>query len=160
MTLSDLNERPDQTTAPWQIQVADWHDYTQLNQLERACFQREDIWPFWDLIGILTLPGLIRLKTVADGQMVGFIGGEREAGQRLGWVTTLAVLPAYRRQGIAQALLAACEKKLGLPVIRLTVRASNQAAIGLYDSLGYHQVDFWKKYYAGGEDGIVFEKKR
>lgn len=144
----------------WTVTVADWRDYTQLQQLERACFNDDDSWPFWDLIGVLTLPGTVRLKAVVDGQMVGFIGGEREAGKRLGWVTTLGVMAAYRRYGIAQALLRKCEKELAMPAIRLSVRASNLPAIRLYENTGYEVVDRWEKYYTGGEDALVFEKRR
>jgi ribosomal-protein-alanine N-acetyltransferase len=57
-------------------------------------------------------------------------------------------------------LLAECEDALGMPVIRLSVRASNHAAICLYESAGYLLVDRWKKYYTGGEDALVFEKVR
>lgn len=144
----------------WMIQTADWRDYPQLQHLEKTCFRSEDMWPFWDLLGVLTFPGLIRLKASMDGQMVGFIGGEREAGRKIGWVTTLAVLPKYRRRGIAVDLLERCETLLAMPSIRLSVRASNQGAIGLYRSCGYAMVDIWKKYYAGNEDALVFEKRR
>ena len=160
MKYQDNKEAMNDTEKGWTIQQADWRDYVQLNAIERICFSSQDIWPFWDLIGALTLPGLVRLKAVVEGSMVGFIGGERESGRRIGWVTTLAVLPAHRRKGIAVSLLAACEKELGMPRIRLSVRASNEAAIRLYESEGYALIDRWKKYYAGGEDALVFEKKR
>ena len=107
---------------------------------------------------MLTFPGLIRLKAVVEGRMVGFIAGEFDQGKRKGWVTTLAVLPAFRRNGIAQALLNNCEHDLGMPVVRLSVRVSNKAAIRLYESTGYQVSDRWKKYYVGGEDALVFEK--
>lgn len=160
MALNENIEDANLGDSIWVISVADWRDYTQLHDLERACFRDEDSWPFWDLIGALTLPGMVRLKAVMDGRMVGFIGGERDAGSRLGWVTTLGVLPAYRRRGIAQALLHKCERELAMPAIRLSVRASNFPAIELYENAGYHVVDRWKKYYAGGEDALVLEKRR
>lgn len=158
MALSDCQERNNEAGKACSILTADWRDYTQLNRLEKASFRREDNWPFWDLIGILTLPGLVRLKAMVDGQMVGFIGGEREVGKRLGWITTLAVLPDYRRRGIARALLSQAEDELAMPRVRLSVRASNTGAIQLYKSAGYQQVDRWGKYYAGSEDALVFEK--
>jgi ribosomal-protein-alanine N-acetyltransferase len=154
------SDQPNQQEIIWTVMVADWRDYTQLQQLERACFNDDDSWPFWDLIGVLTLPGTVRLKAVVDGVMVGFIGGEREAGRRLGWVTTLGVMPAYRRYGIGQALLRKCEKELAMPAIRLSVRASNMPAIQLYENAGYEVVDRWQKYYTGGEDALVLEKRR
>ncbi|HPX96363.1 MAG TPA: N-acetyltransferase [Brevefilum fermentans] len=144
----------------WSIHVVSWRDYTQLSQLERACFPAEDLWPFWDLIGVLTLPGIVRLKAVVGEQMVGFIAGERDLERRIGWVTTLGVMPEYRRLGIALALLAACERDLDMPIIRLSVRESNRGAICLYEGQGYAIVNRWKKYYVGGEDALVFEKRR
>ena len=144
----------------WSIHTANWRDFSQLNQLERACFPPEDLWPFWDLIGALTLPGLVRLKAVADGLMVGFIGGERDYSRKVGWITTLGVLPAYRRLGIALALLDQCEQSLEMPAIRLSVRASNSPAICLYEGHGYAIINCWKKYYVGGEDALVLEKRR
>lgn len=160
MALSGCEDPSKKSSTAWSIQTADWRDYTQLNHLEKVCFPSEDIWPFWDLIGVLTLPGIVRLKAEMDGRMVGFIGGEREPARKIGWVTTLATLPAYRRRGIALGLLAECEQALGMPTIRLSVRASNTPAIRLYELNDYKIVDRWKKYYAGGEDALVFEKNR
>jgi len=144
----------------WEIQPACWRDFSALTQLERTCFPSEDLWPFWDLIGALTLPGLVRLKAVTNDQMVGFIGGELKELDRIGWITTLAVLPSYRRKGIGVALLERCEKTLAAPIIRLSVRASNHTAINLYTQRGYLQADRWRRYYVGGEDALVLEKRR
>jgi len=154
-------EQPLQQIEPnWTIQPANWRDYPQLYRLEKACFPAEDQWPFWDLLGVLTLPDLVRLSASVGSIMVGFISGEKDTKHGRGWVTSLGVLPSYRRRGIAQALLARCEAELGMSVIRLSVRASNQAAVSLYLNAGYQLVDRWKKYYVGGEDGLVFEKRR
>jgi len=92
--------------------------------------------------------------------MVGFIAGESKRSEGVGWVTTLGVLPSYRRHGIASALLATCEEKLAMPHIRLSVRRSNQTAIQLYLGVGYRQTDVWPRYYYGGEDALVLEKER
>ncbi len=144
----------------WVIERALWRDYPQLQHIEKTCFSPDDHWPFWDLLGVLTLPGVVRLKAVVDDRMIGFISGERQTGRQIGWITNLAVLPEYRRQGIAQGLLSDCEEELGLQRICLSVRASNLPAINLYRSNGYQEVKHWKKYYAGGEDAIVLEKLR
>ncbi len=159
MTISsEIQGRSADRESRWVILEADWKDYAQLSQLEKTCFRAEDHWPFWDLIGVLTLPGIVRFKALLDGKLVGFIGGEREVGKHLGWITTVAVNPAYRRRGIAQALLARAEDALDMRRIRLSVRASNTGAIKLYEVNGYQQVDRWPKYYVGGEDALVLEK--
>ena len=142
------------------IQKATWRDYSQLNDLDRQCFSKQDQWPFWDVIGILTFPGYVRLKAVFDDQMIGFIGGERNTPERTGWITTLSTAPNFRRSQVALRLLDACEKELDMPIIRLAVRASNDPAIHLYEKAGYLMVNRWKKYYTGGEDALVYEKRR
>lgn len=155
------NNTPAPLQKSWVIQDATWRDFTQLHYLEKRCFKSDDLWPFWDLIGLLTLPGMIRLKAVSEDRMVGFLGGETKPARKLGWITNLAVLPDYRRSGIAKALLVECEKAFqDMNAIRLSVRASNRAAIQLYVGAGYQQVDRWERYYTGGEDALVFEKRR
>jgi ribosomal-protein-alanine N-acetyltransferase len=139
------------------LQAANWKDLNAVRKLEKACFP-VDAWPLWDLIGVLTLPNIVRLKAVADGEMVGFIAGEVHDGTRLAWVSTVGVLPEYRRQGVGTALLLACEAKLGARAVRLSVRRSNAAAIRLYERLEYQQVEVWAGYYQDGEDAIVLEK--
>jgi ribosomal protein S18 acetylase RimI-like enzyme len=78
--------------------------------------------------------------------------------ENIAWVSTLGVLPAYRRQGVGMALLRACEAKLVVPRVRLSVRASNQPALRLYSNLGYRQHSVWPRYYSDGEDALVLEK--
>lgn len=111
-----------------------------------------------DLIGVLTLPSTVRLKAVIDEKMVGFVSGDPRQRQRVGWITTIAVLPEFRKKGIARRLLSSCEREMGMPRVRLCVRRSNNEAHRLYLRAGYQQVEIWKKYYVGKEDAIVFEK--
>lgn len=111
-----------------------------------------------DLFGVLTFPGLVRYKALLDGQMAGFIAAERKPGEQAGWIATVAVLPEYRRRGIAQSLIAQCEANLGAPEMRLCVRVSNQGAIELYKKLGYEVLSTWRQYYRDGEDALVMRK--
>jgi ribosomal protein S18 acetylase RimI-like enzyme len=45
-----------------------------------------------------------------------------------------------------------------MPVVKLTVRRSNLSAQTLYFGRGYQQIDIWKAYYEGGEDGLILQK--
>jgi ribosomal protein S18 acetylase RimI-like enzyme len=146
-------------TEKFLIERANWRDYSALSALEKTAFSSQDSWPFWDIFGILVLPEYVRLKAVIDGCLVGFVGGERDTSQRIGWIITIATLPEFRCRGIGMALLSACETALDMPVIRLTVRGSNESAIRLYQKADYKPVKRWKQYYQGGEDGLVFEKR-
>ncbi len=141
------------------IEPATWHDLNALRHVEKICFPK-DAWPLLDLIGILTFPNIIRLKAVADGQMVGFVAGDIKRSEKLAWIATIGVLPEYRGRGIGAALLAACEEKLDVPVVRLVVRESNATAIRLYERFGYGMLGRWRKYYSDGEDGTVMEKRK
>lgn len=148
----DYNKRP------YIIEKASWRDLLALSALEKACFSR-DAWPLIELMGVLTFPGVVRLRAIGNGELIGFVAGDPRRRDNTGWILTLGVLPDWRRQGIAGALLNMCEEQLHMPQMKLSVRRSNTAAIRLYEKLGYKQVDIWSKYYQGGEDGLVLAKE-
>jgi ribosomal-protein-alanine N-acetyltransferase len=132
-------------------------DLGPLQQLERACFD-SDRWPLLDLMAVLTFPSVVRLKAQVDGRMVGFVAGDQRESQNISWIATLAVLPAYRKQGIGQALLDSCEAKLTTQRVRLCLRTENAAALRLYERQGYQRMDIWHGYYKDGADALVMEK--
>lgn len=144
-------------TTPFNIVPAGLSDLGELRQIEKECFS-QDAWPLLDLLGVLTFPGVARFKAVAEGHMVGFAAGDPHSGEGVGWITTIGVRVAFRRRGIATALLHTCEAAMRQPRVRLCVRKSNQAARSLYAREGYREVDIWPGYYAGGEDAVVLEK--
>lgn len=133
-------------------------DLNALRKLEQESFGK-DAWSLFDLIAILTFADVIRFKAVEDDQMVGFVAGDPHPRDGWGWIATIAVDPRYRQKGIGRALLQACESKLGVPRVRLTVRTSNHAAIAMYEKEGYATTEIWKAYYNDSEDGIVMEKE-
>ena len=139
------------------IEPATWRDIKDLFQLEKDCFQL-DAWPLLDILGVLTIPQIIRYKAVDQEKLVGFIAVDLRRSQQTAWIATLAVLPAYRKSGIGSTLIKICEKEVNLPRIRLSVRQSNQPAIQLYQKFGYQQIEVWKKYYKGGDNALVLEK--
>ena len=132
-------------------------DLNALRKLEKESFDR-DAWPLVDLVAVLTFSNVIRLKAVEDNHMIGFVAGDPHPRDGWGWIATIAVDPTFRRRGVGTALLHACEKQLGVPRSRLTVRLSNQGAITLYEREGYATIDVWKSYYSDGEDAMVMEK--
>ncbi len=88
---------------------------------------------------------------------VGYVGGWIIADQYD--VNNIAVLPQYRRCGIASKLLdnliGYCRKK-ELTAITLEVREHNNTAKALYNSFGFKPIGFRKKYYSDtGEDAII-----
>ena len=140
-----------------EILKANLFDLNVLRKLEKICFEK-DAWPLIDLMAVLTLPSVIRLKAVEGDQMVGFVAGDPHPREGWGWIATIGVHPGYRRRGIGLALLHACEEKLVVGRARLTVRMSNIDAISMYQKDGYQTIDIWKGYYNDGEDAKLMEK--
>jgi ribosomal protein S18 acetylase RimI-like enzyme len=141
----------------YRIEAASWRDLNALRRLEKICFPKDN-WPLLDLVGVLTLPNVVRLKAAIGEEMVGFVAVDVKSSEQMSWVATIGVLPEYRRRGIGAALLEECEKRVGTPRMRLCVRISNHPAIRLYENYGYEKVNFWKRYYHDGEDAVVMEK--
>jgi ribosomal protein S18 acetylase RimI-like enzyme len=141
------------------IGPATLRDLGTLRTIERICFPK-DAWPLLDLIGVLSYPGVVRLKALKENQMVGFVAGDVRRSEGVAWIATIAVLPEYRGQGIGAALLRACEAQIPLSRIRLCVRPSNDIAIELYKHFGYAHIGEWGKYYQDGESALVMEKNK
>lgn len=141
------------------ILPSSFRDIRAVRALEKACFRR-DAWGYGELIFVYGAFGAVRLKAVADGHLIGFVAGEPRPGEGFAWISTIGVHPNYQQRGIGSRLLAQCETGLTESCIKLTVRAGNTPAIALYRSFGYQEVERWPGYYAGGEAGILMEKRR
>src|SRR5690349_13888649 len=90
----------------------------------------------------------IFLTAFADGKLVGYAGLWIVVDE--GHITTVAVHPDYRRSGIGRKLTIEVldrAKAQGIVCATLEVRASNTAAIQLYESLGFTQAASRKGYY-------------
>lgn len=142
-----------------EILPASWRDLPAVMALDKAAFEH-DAWPWIDILAALTFPETTRLKAVVEDSVVGAAFGDRRRHENLGWIASIAVHPAFRRQGIGRKLLAATEEALGTRCIRLTLRRSNEGARLLYEQAGYVLIDTWERYYRNGEDGLVMEKAR
>ena len=74
-------------------------------------------------------------------------------------ILNIAVSPAFRRQGVASALLSAAvndAEGCGAKAAYLEVRASNVAAIGLYEQHGFVATGRRKGYYSSpAEDALI-----
>ena len=96
----------------------------------------------------------------SDGSVLGYVGMMYVLDE--GYISNVAVSPDYRRQGIADALIARlctiCET-LGLSFVTLEVRAGNAPAIALYKKHGFERVGLRKAYYERPkEDALIMTK--
>ena len=130
----------------------------QAAELERQCFS--DPWTEAQLAGELDNELLSLSAAVGeDGTVLGY--AEVRVILDEGTLERIAVAPRYRRQGIAEALLDAYIQygREHLAFLTLEVRASNQAAIALYEKHGFEQAGLRKGYYQKPrEDAIIMTR--
>lgn len=123
-------------------------------KIECACFSHP--WGKADLENQLGL-GTSHFVVALDGETaVGYMGLQIFCGE--GYVTNVAVLPEYRRQGIAQKLILK-ELENEMDFITLEVRKSNAPAINLYQKMGFENVGIRPHFYnAPDEDAVIMTK--
>ena len=125
-------------------------DVEALARLHADCFA--DRWSAAALRDLLAGPGVFAFAGPDGFILARAAGGEAE-------ILTLAVAPPARRQGNARLLVqvaAAHAMGLGAGILFLEVATDNQAAIGLYDGLGFVSAGRRKAYY-GAQDAHVLK---
>lgn len=96
-----------------------------------------------------------------DGVLAGYCGLRQSFEEAE--ITNVAVAPGYRRQGVASALLGRLMEwgeKRGIRRYILEVRTGNEAALRLYEGLGFCRVGIRKNFYERPwEDAVIMQKE-
>lgn len=103
-------------------------------------------------------PNDTTLVAFEDGIAVGFLSCWCIAGEAE--INNVCVLPEYRRRGIAKAMFDRLAELL--PEAErwvLEVRESNNAAIALYESLGFYRAGLRRDFYEGPTENAVIMAK-
>ena len=142
------------------ITLMTYDDIPQVAAIERQCFP--DPWSERMLREHLDNQCAAAIAAVGeDGTLLGYAGLLVVLDE--GYITNVAVRPAYRRQGIASDLLGVFERFARghqLAFLTLEVRASNAAAIALYEKVGYARVGVRKNYYEHPrEDAVIMTRE-
>ena len=122
--------------------------------LEAACFSEP-----WSADGVLESynMGTVFLVATAGEKLIGYGGVQMVADE--GYITNIAVDPAWRRQGVGHALTVALVElawQKGLEFISLEVRQSNLAAQALYQNNGFTLQGRRKNFYRQPtEDALI-----
>nr|PZM92059.1 MAG: ribosomal-protein-alanine N-acetyltransferase [Pseudomonadota bacterium] len=114
-------------------------------------------------------PELVARELEQDHSMILVISSEdRVAGFVIAWlvvdelhILNVAVDPSLRRRGLARLLLGELldrAQRCGMSLATLEVRVSNEAAIRLYEGLGFRTIGLRRRYYADGEDALVMQR--
>jgi ribosomal-protein-alanine N-acetyltransferase len=104
--------------------------------------------------------GAISVLALSAGELVGFCVAQME--DQVGYVVTLDVAAPWRRKGLARTLMSALEEKVsaaGGRAMALHVSTGNQAAIRLYEGIGYGRVGTAEGFYSPGRDALVYGKR-
>lgn len=140
------------------IRQAEQADLLDVYRLERSTFPQP--WPFSAFESFLGERGFL-VAHVADAPgIVGYVVSDTTPnyGRDIGHVKDLAVHPDARGQGLGRTLLHRALEMLlldGAALVKLEVRATNDAAISLYRSEGFEPLRRIPRYYADGEDAFV-----
>lgn len=132
---------------------------TQIQAIEQQCFSCP--WTLEQLRGQLPDERHVFLAAVEEsGGVLGYVGMMVVLDE--GYISNVAVAPAYRRQGVADALISALTaraEELGQAFITLEVRAGNEPAKALYAKHGFVPVGRRKNYYdLPKEDAILMTR--
>lgn len=127
-------------------------------RLEALCFSEP-----WSEEGILEAYRLGTKFFIAENskQLMGYIGIKAVIDE--GYITNVAVYPQYRGIGVATALINKVfdfAKEKGLSFVSLEVRASNTAAVSLYEKTGFKEEGRRKDFYRlPREDALIMTKR-
>ena len=125
------------------------HDLAEITEIEKVCFN--DCWNEHMICRELELPYSLYFAAEIKGKIVGYIGGHLICGQID--ITRVAVLPLFRRKGVAAALFKETEKHCER--ITLEVRESNAPAIALYKKIGFKEDCIRENYYSAPVENAV-----
>ena len=118
-----------------------------LVEVEKACFSKP--WSTAAFQSELNHDNAYFYTALVGDEIAGYMGFHAVLDE--GYVANIAVLPEYRRQGIASALLEnALNIGKGIPLsfLSLEVRISNSAAIALYERFGFKIFGERKNFYS------------
>ncbi len=131
---------------------------SQIAVLEKICFS--DAWSEEAILPELSNPLSYWLVALDGDRVAGYVGSQSVLGETD--MMNLAVAPEYRRQGVAQNLIALLVQRLsamGNHSLSLEVRISNAPAIALYEKLGFAGIGRRPNYYRNPkEDALILRK--
>lgn len=129
-----------------------------IHRVEESCFQSP--WSENTIEAILKSDNGLCFGCFEDDTLVGYIALEWVLDE--GSLTNLAVIPTYRRRGIAEKLTEALieeAQRLSLQFVTLEVRTTNTPASNLYRKMGFEEVGVRRGYYSNPrEDALLMTK--
>jgi ribosomal-protein-alanine N-acetyltransferase len=136
-------------------------DAARCAELESQLFDGDDPWPARAFLAELEAKHNHYVAARVDDKLVGY-GGIARLGRKKPYeyeIHTIGVDAAYQGQGIGRQLLTALLEYANGGTIFLEVRTDNDAAISLYESVGFVRVGMRRRYYrASGADAYTMRR--
>jgi ribosomal-protein-alanine N-acetyltransferase len=136
-------------------------DAARCAELEKQLFDGDDPWPAQAFTAELEAKHIRYVAARADDKLVGYAGISR-LGRKRPYeyeIHTIGVDPTYQGQGIGRHMMEELLEYASGGTIFLEVRTDNEAAIALYESLGFVNVGLRRRYYrASGADAYTMRR--
>jgi len=141
----------------------DASDLRALYAIEEACFEPAVRFSRSLMRSLAHDPNCRTWLGIVDNVRVGFamvgLRGDEDASAAYIW--TIEVLPAFRRMGVARALLMRVEestREAGCAAMELHVSERNADGVALYEAAEYVRMGVEAEYYGRGEDAFRYRK--
>jgi len=143
------------------VRPARVEDIEALVAIENRCFDSDRL-TRRNFHWMLTKANATTLVAEVGGRIVGYILVLYHGATSLARMYSLAVVPEYRGQGIAQRLVADAEQVASdrdCVYMRLEVRSDNESAIRFYEGAGYKAFGTWPDYYEDHMEARRYQKR-
>jgi len=138
-------------------------DFDDLYAIEEICFQPPQRFSRLYMRELTRSPEAATWIAEEQGSMKGFaiVEWTQQISGVIAYIETIEVLPESRGKGIGAELMRRVEGSANAEraiTIWLHVDAENATAIGLYESLGYHNTGRVDHYYARNRPAAIYAK--
>ncbi len=134
-------------------------DFETLWQIDQLCYDPRIAYSRRHMRAFLDARGADCVVAESGPQVAGFCITARRGEE--GYIITIDVLEAYRKEGLGSALITEAEKRLaehGVREIALDTAVDNFPAISFWEKHGYRKIGIRKGYYPGGLDAFAMTK--
>lgn len=142
-----------------QYRLMEENDVKAVFELNQNCFHES--WSFSQIREIIGNETMLYLVAMEQNELIGYCGLYQVLEE--GNITQVAVCLKQRKKGIAGKMLQELTQlalQKGITFFTLEVRASNEAAIRLYEKDGYLLMGRRKNYYQNPtEDALIMNKE-
>jgi ribosomal protein S18 acetylase RimI-like enzyme len=138
-------------------------DLRALYAIEEACFEPAVRFSRALMRSLAYAPDCRTWLGIVENVRVGFaiVGLRGDHDPTAAYIWTIEVLPAFRRRGVARALLMRVEesaREAACSAVELHVSERNAAGLALYEAAAYTKVGVEAEYYGRREDALRYRK--